>query len=675
MMGAVHYVDASVPWLSAAELAALRLPRMPATKQGIQARAASENWMSPEREGQTWRRRKGQGGGFEFTPYVLPMEAQAELASQLHRKRQEEQAEAERADAAMGERHREDLWRRFDALPDTLKEKARRAHRIIEAVELMERSGTVKTIALMHVARQESVGVTTIHNWYRDIRGIDRCDWLAALAPHYAGAAKRAECSPEAWAALKADYLRLSQPRFTDCYRRLADKAKGSGWSIPSEKTLKRRMDQFPPQLITVCRKGEEALKRMFPAQVRDRSSFHAMEAVNADGHKFDVFVAWPEGGKVKILRPILVAFQDLRSGMILAWRLDISENKEAVRLAFGDMVERWGIPKMCFLDNGRNFASKWLTGGVENRYRFKVREDEPTGIMPQLGVEVHWTWPYSGQSKPIERAFRDFSQSIAKHPAFEGAYTGNNPMAKPENYGSKAVPLDEFIKVVAEGIDEHNNRAGRRSRVCGGTLSFAQAFAESYVHAPIKKATAEQRRLWLMAAESINVGRTDGSIMLEGNRFWADFLLPLRGQSVVVRFDPQALQEDLHVYRLDGTYLGAAQCLEPAGFADKSAAQADNRRRAEWMKAAKRMKAAELDMSLGQLQALYAPSATPDEPEDVIEAKVVRPIFSKSPVVVGNTALAHAAFADEDEDDLERAMAMERAARGYLRPVEDEEE
>ncbi|WP_245528436.1 transposase domain-containing protein [Gluconobacter morbifer] len=45
-------------------------------------------------------------------------------------------------------------------------------------------------------------------------------------------------------------------------------------------------------------------------------------------------------------------------------------------------------------------------TGGIPNRFRFKVKEDEPVGIMTQLGVEVHWTTPYSGQSKPIERAW-----------------------------------------------------------------------------------------------------------------------------------------------------------------------------------------------------------------------------------------------------------------------------
>ena len=656
MSGAVQSAAASVPWFSPAELAALNLPGVPATKRGIQARAEGENWMDPEREGQTWRRRAGRGGGYEFAPYVLPMPAQAALAIRLHEKAVDSDAEAFSA-----ERRREDLWRRFDALPDHLKEEARKAHRIVEAVELLARAGTRKPMAFLLFAGLVGGGRSTIYNWYRDIRGLDRCDWLAGLAPHYAGASTRVECPAEAWEILKADYLRLSAPTFEACLRRLTTVAKERGWDLPSGKTLKRRMDNLPPQLLVLCRKGEDALKRLYPAQKRDRSMFHAMEAVNSDGHKFDVFVKWPENGVERIVRPVMVAFQDLYSGMILSWRLDVSENKEIVRLAFGDMVEKWGIPHHCWLDNGRNFASKWLTGGTPNRFRFKVREEEPLGILPQMGVEVHWTTPYSGQSKPIERAWRDFAQDLSKHPRFEGAYTGNTVVDKPENYATKAVPLDEFIPIVAAAIHEHNTRVGRRSDVCGGKRSFEQAFAASYAQAPIKKATEEQRRLWLMAAEAIHVDRKNGTIMLEGNRFWADFLLPLRGQSVVVRFDPQALQNDLHVYRLDGTYLGAAECQQPAGFADKTAAQSHGRARRAWVRAQKDMRDAEKRMSLPELQQVYD-RTNDDAPENIPEARVVRPSFPK-PAAHGNAALAM--LPDEDEE-----LLREEAEDAELRRV-----
>ena len=65
---------------------------------------------------------------------------------------------------------------------------------------------------------------------------------------------------------------------------------------------------------------------------------FHALQAVNLDDHRMDVFVRWPDG---TIARPHLEGVQDIYSGLILAWRIDRSENTQAIRLAIGDVIER----------------------------------------------------------------------------------------------------------------------------------------------------------------------------------------------------------------------------------------------------------------------------------------------------------------------------------------------
>lgn len=640
-------------WFSAAEMASLELPGLPSTKQGVQVWIEKENWLKPEHEGQTWRKRQGRGGGYEFTAWNLPFQARVALEIKLQREA-DPAAEAETAD----HRERQDLWRRYDALPDRLKDRARKALRVLHAVEKLVASGTGKGVAMTMIAHTHDVGRTTIHNWYRDVRGLNRCDWLAGLAPHYAGVpGERVECPVEAWDILVADYLRLEQPSFTACYRRLEKVAGQRGWALPSSRVLMSRMKQFPPELLVLAREGEEKLKLMYPAQKRDHTVFDALEAVNSDGHKFDVFVRWPVGTGEQIVRPVLVGFQDIYSGKILSWRVDISENKEAVRLAFGDMVERYGIPKHCYLDNGRNFASKWLTGGVPNRYRFKVREEEPMGILPQLGVEVHWAKPYSGRSKPIERAWRDLAQDLAKHPRFAGAYTGNTVLAKPENYGSTAVPLDVFIEVVAEGIAEHNARVGRRSDVCQGRYSFDQVFEASYVRTPITKATDEQRRLWLLPAEAITISRRDGAIEIEGNRFWAEFLNQYRGEKAVVRLDPEKLQEDVHVYRLDGTYLGAASCIEKVGFNDKATAQRHARAQKAFSKANRDMEKAVKRMDQEELARIYA--NLPKTEEVPLEAKIVRPLrpVPANGGTSGNAALAIDPFGFEDEEDDQDAV------------------
>ncbi len=643
-------------WFTCAELAAMALPGFPASARGAQISLGAV--ATTDLEGVRWRARVGRGGGVEYHYTALPAAAQAQIVARFN-----EASETAATARAKASTTREDLWRWFEALPAKKREEAARRLEALQAAVALTSARLGRTEAMRIVAGARGVAASSLYTWMQAVATVAAHDWLPYLAPRHAGRiGHETECSAEAWEFLKADYLRLERPTFEACCRRLERTAAAEGWTVPSERTLRRRMEALPPELVTLTREGMEALKRSFPAQERDRGVFHAMEAVNADGHKWDVFVRWEDG---TIGRPMMCAFQDLYSGMILSWRIDRSANKEAVRLAFGDMVAEWGGPDHCFLDNGRDFASKWLTGGTPNRYRFKVKDDEPAGVMVQLGVQVHWTTPYHGQSKPIERAFRDFAGDVAKHPRFAVAWTGNTPMAKPENYASKAVPIGVFIATLAEEIEAHNTRAARRTRVCAGALSFRAAFDASYATAPVKRATPEQRRLWLMAAEQVMVRRQDGVIHLEGNRYWSQALLALRGQKVTVRFDPQKLHEPLHVYRTDRAYLCAAECIEAAGFADADAARAHARKIGAFTKATKDLAAAERSLSIADVAALL-PAAP--EPAPAPETKIVR-------LGAGNTALRAVAVAEDeqspDEKLLLRAIRLNGAAR--LRVVEQE--
>lgn len=600
-------------WHTAAELAALKLPGLPSTESAMIRRAARDAWRS--------RPREGRGGGLEFHASALPAAAQVRLGA-LARKAAKA-AEAEPAPVA-----RDELWRWYDAQAEAKKAKARDRATVLDAVETLHRNGVPKDVAVMSVAARHGVSATTVYNWFGLVAGRDRADWLPALAPRHAGRTATVECDAEAWDFIKAAYLNDSEPPFADCYQRLERAAKARGWSYPSERTLFRRLTKtVHPAVVVLCRKGVEAAARMYPAQERDRSHFTALEAVNADGHTFDVAVRTPEGDRV--VRPKLIGFQDLYSGMIVAWRLAETENSWAVRLTVGDMVETYGIPKKVWLDNGRAFASKWLTGGAPNRYRFIVREEDPVGILTQLiGPDgIHWTTPYRGQAKPIERAWRDLASDISRHPACAGAYLGPNPMEKPESYASRALAWADFEALVASEIHEHNDRRGRTSKVCAGR-SFRETFAESYARNPVTRATEEQRRLWLLAAEGIQASKRDGSIRLMGNRYFAEFLHLHMGETLAVRFDPDFLHDGVHVHRMDGAYLGMAPVVEPAGFDSAEAARKHGQARKQWLRGVKLMKDAEVRMSAAQVAALIPPNLGPAAPPEAKVVQLARPVL-----------------------------------------------
>lgn len=667
-------------WWTARELAAAALPDMPRAQTGVDAMISRQGWRGDPHHA---RRRAGRGGGWEYHWKLLPLNAQKRLLADA----------APRGAAA--DKSRDEIWEWFEGLPETVKAKAEARLAIIGKVEALEGAGATRFLAVAEVARLEDISERTIWNWLSSIDGVRREDRLAHLAPRHRGARRKAtkgQYSPEFWDFLKADYLRLEQPSFTSCYRRATRVAGENGWDVLPERTMRRRLyaEVSKPSLI-LARKGVDALKAMYPAQTRDKTCLHAMEAVNADFHKFDVFVRWPryEGdNEGEILRPQMMALQDIYSGRVLAWRVDRTPNKSCVALAIGDMVETFGIPDHVLLDNGREFANKFLTGQAQTRHRFKIKDDDIPGILVSLGCEIHWATPYSGQSKPIERAFRDMCDAIAKDPRFAGAYTGNRPEAKPENYGARAIELDEFLHVLAEGIEEHNTRRGRKSASAMGR-SFIETFDASYASAPISKATEAQRRLWLMGAEGLKADAKNGLIRFMKNEYWSPWMTEIAGQRVVARFDPEDFKTGLHIYALTGEYMGHADPRDISGFFDLAEARAHGKARRDWQRAERAALEAHRRLSITEISAHLDGSAPP--PTKPAAAKVVRPVFKAKPAapqvdpaleaaqqaLVADLNKARAARPVEDETPLtrfRRALEIEAAVTGG-KPVSRDEE
>lgn len=522
---------------------------------------------------------------------------------------------------------REALDAAWNAATDKRRGKGTAKAAAVAALEDRRAAGRDGAAAIRAASREHGASASDIYRWRKRVDGHPRDLWPAILMPRHKGRTATAACSPEALDFINSDYLRAEAPSFASCYRRLLDAAEGRRWAVPPLKTLHRHLNREVPVAVQVlARRGQDAAKQLYPAQRRSKLHLAALECVNADGHKFDVFVRFEDG---TIGRPVGVCIQDTYSDKMLSWRIDRTENRDTVRLAFGDLVREFGIPRRATLDNGRSFASKWLTGGLANRYRFKIKEEEPSGILKQLGIEVHWTFPYSGQSKPIERAFRDFCDHIAKHPALAGAYVGNAPDAKPENYGSRAVPIQEFRQLVATEFARHNARQGRRTETAKGR-SFNDTFNESYAAAspPIVRATEAQLELFLLAAESVFVSRPHGVVDLFGNRYWDAFLNEFVGKHLVARFDPDRLKRGIVIYDSAGRRLGVAPVVEDAGFDDTDAAREHNRNRREFLKGLKRARDAAVTLKPEELAAML-PKA---EPGPVPAAKIIEPFRREAP-------------------------------------------
>lgn len=605
-------------WFDCASL--IGLPGLPTSRRGVLGAAQREGWRS--------RERAGRGGGREYHISSLPPEARAAI---LLRERREAREAAPMKAPPKSEASQErsaTLWEQWERKPKGYRQEAERRLHALLAVEELVRDGVKKLEAYGAVAEEVGESVSTIRNWIRLVNGAHRGDWLPLLAPRWTGRTAFAEYDERIYQWFRDQYLHPSKPPATVCYYRVKRIAEAEGLSVPSLSTLKRDLERREdPAVVVMEREGERRAAELFPYLERSRAGYHAMEALNADGHVLDLDTVWPDGERC---RTTLIAFQDLYSGHYVGWRLAKSESAHELGLAFLDVCDRWGVPEHLWVDNTLAMASKRMTAGAPGRRRFRDKEGDPLGVLPVLGVQVHFTQVAHGQSKPIERSFGDMANRISKHPAFTGAYLGNNPVNKPANYGQRTVAVEDVARIVEQEILAHCLQEGRRTEVCAGKLSFHQAFERSYqAHAgQIRRLTAAQRRLLYLVADVVTVDR-NGCIKVLGNRYWSEETVRLRGKKVVVRYHPteRTLHDAVYLYAINGDFIAEVPCYHKAGFADADAAQRHNRARRQYLSAKKKLAKARRHLEAAEVATLVPDLVPPPAPE--VAAEVIRPDFT----------------------------------------------
>ncbi len=606
-----------IEWRTAADWAELGLPELPSTTQNITARAKRENWQR--------RERVGRGGGFEYHYSSLPDKARAAYILRHSAPKKPVRGKGYDQDG---------LWARFERLTETHHMEANRRLKALEAVTDLTAAGLGKLAAIAHVASEAEVNPATIRRWFTMVKGIERQDWLAALAPRYSGNTEtKAECDPRAWDWYAGHYLTRAKPTHAETYRRLEEIAAVEGWAIPSERTLVRRIETDVDRMtLTLMRDGEEAMAGLFPRQKRDATVFAAGEAVNGDGLKFDrLWVRFPDGEVINTATAWL--YQDLRTRKILAWRLGKTENTDLFRLATYDLT---GVcaPQLVWLDNTRVAANKTMTAGAPGRHRFKDKDFDGLGLLPALGMTPRWTNPdkVTGNpgAKPIERAFGigGIHEKVATHPAFVD-----------RGFSQKtAIDAEELQAVLDQEIARHNSQKGRQTEACRGLLSFDEAWEEATRSIVFRKFSQRQRNMLLMVREVVRVDQTGmvaikaGRSTYDRNRYWSEASARLSGKRIVAHFDPDNLHAGIFIYSLAGDYLCQAEHRPSTAFNDTTSSRELKKFREQARKAAGKEAAAISRMSALERAAIYANATqpSPDDPAQPADHKVIAAHWAK---------------------------------------------
>lgn len=644
-------------WYTAKEL--VGLAGLPKQATNITRKAKNERWESRVSSG-------SKGVSFEFSVKSLPLEVRAELLLKCGEVETSQGIiEIAKPQAKELDYERRLLWQRWESATDAQRQLANKWLPVVRFAGELIQSGITATTAFQTAASRYDVSPASLRDKYYLVQKYAKADWCAVLLDKRGGAkrdARKVDFDEDAWQFLIADYLRPERPAFRKCYERLELAAKEHGWSIPSYSTAFRRAQGIDQAVVVACREGENALARLFPSQKRTVANLHAMEWINGDGYQHNVFVRWHNG---EVLRPKTWVWQDVYSRKIIGWRADVSENSDSIRLSLMDAISAYGKPDHVTIDNTRAAANKWMSGGVPNRYRFKVKKDDPMGILPMLGIQVHWTSVIGGkgwgQAKPVERAFGvgGLGEYVDKHPSLSGAFTGENPLSKPDNYGSRVVDVETFLEALAEGIAMFNAKVGRETEICQGEFSFDQAFEKSLSNSVITRLTEEQIRQFMLPAEAVSVKQNGeftlqcgGSLYGRKNSYWNPVLANIRPRKITVRFDPRNLHSEVACYDLEGRFICMAECRNAVAFGDSATGREHSRQRKQMMTHTKRAVKSQRRMTAIEMNDLLPKITPPEAPK----RHVVERFFTQ-----GNTA-RKAVEVEQTENDVIFQKLMKQA-------------
>ncbi len=138
------------------------------------------------------------------------------------------------------------------------------------------------------------------------------------------------------------------------------------------------------------AREGNKALHdKVLPYIKRDISKIEVGDVIIGDGHRLAFFVKHPYTGKP--VRPLMVAYQEWKSGGFVGFEIMLEENTQCIASALRNSIINLGkVPKFVYMDNGKAFKAKYF---IENGI---------SGLFTNLGIQAVFANAYNAKAKPI---------------------------------------------------------------------------------------------------------------------------------------------------------------------------------------------------------------------------------------------------------------------------------
>jgi hypothetical protein len=178
-----------------------------------------------------------------------------------------------------------------------------------------------------------------------------------------------------------------------------------------SWRRLWKQLHQTHKDVRILHLQGPEALRKSMPHVSRDLTLLAPLEMIVGDYARVDILTDW----QGTILTPYLCVFLDCRTFKIVGTALTIHPNSLGVKVALFNCFANFGLPKIIYLDNGKEFNATRIVGKRFHTERQvmdvgaaldDVQRLRAQGILEALNIAPMNALPRNPRTKLVERAF-----------------------------------------------------------------------------------------------------------------------------------------------------------------------------------------------------------------------------------------------------------------------------
>lgn len=389
---------------------------------------------------------------------------------------------------------------------------------------------------------------------------------------------RKAEISAAAIEWINANWRKT--PSAERLWKECKKQATKHGWTIPARGWFWRKYQSIPEVTRTITYDGMKAYTgRLAPYVPRDVRDIDALQVLVGDHSVRDITVMLPDGS---LTRPWLTLWQDLRTGLIWGWHLDIVPSSTTIALAYANGVQNFGAQppanpnadyySWLYTDQGKDYKCHQIAGQTlefrsENYGKAGTIEgglnslcvQREVGLMNDLGLKHMMARGYNAREKFVERTHKDIS--AWERDTFRDEYCGNGKGHRPERWAaawhrheklrkkvgknldwlrseSPFMTLDDYRDAIGGWIHEYNHIEHTRVVLGGATVVPVDEYERLY--RTRFEIADETLAMLLMRSARRKIGK-NGVQMFQPHWFFiAEEMSEFKGREIEIRYNDQ---------------------------------------------------------------------------------------------------------------------------------------